>query len=79
MIRFELHAGFAELGRRWAAQSNSNFKGVLEESILNAEEAVRLLSKESKSLAEGQICNQAKVNVESLKIMLGMQTCNMDL
>lgn len=70
-MHFELHAGLAEWGRRGAQQCNNSFKGAFEESLLNAEEAVRLLEKEPNILPEGKICEQAKINVESLKVLLG--------
>lgn len=73
-LHFELHAGLAELGRRGAQQLNDNFRGALEESLNNAEEAIRYLQHEPKMLNEGQICAQAKINVESLKIMLASTT-----
>lgn len=71
-LHFELHTGLAELGRRGAQHLNENFRGALEESLLNAEETVRLLEKEPTILSEGQICTQAKINVNSLKTLLGI-------
>lgn len=69
-IHFELHAGLAELGRR-AIKNGSNFyRSALDESIQNAEETVRLLQHEPILLSEGQICHQAKQNLEMLKMML---------
>lgn len=71
-LHFELHAGLAELGRRSAQERNNNFHGALEESLKNAEETIRLLQHEPAVLSEGQICTQAKLNVESLKTLLGL-------
>lgn len=70
-LHFELHAGLAELGRRSAEERNASFRGALEESLKNAEDVVRLLEKEPIILSEGQICAQAKLNIESLKELLG--------
>lgn len=69
-LHFELHAGLAEKGRRTAQERNGNFRGALEESLKNAEECVRLLQREPTILSEGQICAQAKLNVESLRVLL---------
>lgn len=69
-MHFELHAGLAELGRRRLQESNGSFRGALVESLHNAEACVRLLDKEPNILSEGQICAQAKVNAESLKVLL---------
>lgn len=69
-MHFELHAALAELGRRYARDQNGNFRGALERSLYHAEESVRRLQKEPTILSEGQICTQAKLNVESLKVLL---------
>lgn len=42
----------------------------MEESIANALEAVRYLQHEPIELCEGQICTQARANIESLKAIL---------
>lgn len=73
-LHFELHAGLAEKGRRSAQERNANFRGALEESLKNAEVCVRLLQKEPTMLSEGQICAQAKLNVESLQVLLATMT-----
>lgn len=73
-LHFELHAGLAEWGRRGAQQLNNSFKGAFEESLFNAEEVVRLLEKEPSILPEGKICEQAKINAESLRVLLGSTT-----
>lgn len=73
-LHFELHAALAEWGRRGAEQCNNSFKGAFEESLLNAQEAVRLLEKEPSILPEGKICEQARINVESLKVLLSTTT-----
>lgn len=69
-ISFELHAGLAELGRRGAQQLNNNFRGALEESLHNAYEVIRYLQHEPIELSEGQICKQARMNAESLQVLL---------
>lgn len=48
-----------------------NFRDILEESLYHAEETVRLLGKEPTILSEGQICAQAKINANSLRVLLG--------
>lgn len=78
-LHFELHAGLAELGRRGAQQLNNSFKGAFEESLLNAEETIRLLDKEPNVLPEGKICEQARINAESLKVLLGTTASSIDL
>lgn len=69
-IHFELHAGLAELGRRGAQQLTDSFRGALEESLRNAEAVVRLLQHEPVELSEGQMCAQARLNADSLRVML---------
>lgn len=70
-LHFELHAGLAEWGRRGAKQFNNSFKGAFEESLYNADETIRLLEKEPNILPEGKICAQARINAESLRVLLG--------
>lgn len=77
-LHFELHAGLAEWGRRGAQQFNNSFKGAFEESLYNAEEAIRCLEKEPNILPEGKICEQARINAESLRVLLGA-TVTIDL
>lgn len=78
-MHFELHAGLAEWGRRGAQQLNNSFKGAFEESLFNAEETIRLLDKEPSVLPEGKICEQARINAESLKVLLGTTASAIDL
>lgn len=75
-LRFELHAAYAELGRREAEKKNSNFRTALEESLFNAVECIRMLRHEPDVLPEGQIGKQAKVNADSLRTMLGIPTAS---
>lgn len=65
-----MHAALAELGRRAAQEKKSFFHGAIEESIKNADETVRLLRYEPIVLSEGQIREQAKKNIQSLKMVL---------
>lgn len=60
-IRFDLHASLAESARR-----NINREQSLDESLLNATECIKMLSKEPLILPEGQICQQAKLNLNAL-------------
>lgn len=69
-VHFELHAGLAELGRRAIHNGSGCFRGALEESIQNAQETVRYLHHEPIVLSEGKICQQAKLNIDSLKLIL---------
>lgn len=69
-IHFELHAGLAEMGRRAIQNGSDSYRSALDESIRNAEEAVRLLQHEPILLSEGQICQQAKQNLDMLKMIL---------
>lgn len=69
-ISFELHAGLAEFGRRGAQQLNANFRGALEESLSSAVDVIRYLEHEPAELSEGQMCAQARLNAESLRVML---------
>lgn len=69
-LHFELHAALAELGRRAAQEKKNCFRGAIEESLRNAEETVRLLQYEPIVLSEGKICEQAKKNIQSLKMVL---------
>lgn len=71
-IHFELHAGLAEIGRRESEAGNPNFKGALEDSLAHAQEAVNLLRNEPNVLPEGQIGTQAKINADSLKLIMGI-------
>lgn len=69
-IRFELHAALAEVGRRAIENKNDCFRGAIEESLINADETVRLLQHEPILLSEGQICAQAKINSDTLRMIL---------
>lgn len=74
ITRFELHAALAELGRRsMESNSRSNTPAslpLLQESLLNANECVRMLTHEPSVLLESQICAQAKMNAETLGRLL---------
>lgn len=69
-LHFELHAGLAEHGRRMLANRHNLFRTIMEESIASATEAVSYLQHEPIELCEGQICTQARANIESLKAIL---------
>lgn len=69
-LHFELHAAMAELGRRGMQNKDNCFRLAIEESLKSATETVRLLQHEPIELSEGQICAQAKANIESLKVIL---------
>lgn len=60
----------AELGRRGMQNKDNCFRLAIEESLKSATETVRLLQHEPIELSEGQICAQAKANIESLKVIL---------
>lgn len=74
-ISFELHAGLAELGRRGAQKLSDNFRGALEESLSTANKVIYYLQHEPKELSEGQLHAQAKVNSESLRLLLAQTAC----
>ncbi|XP_055625578.1 SET domain-containing protein SmydA-8 isoform X2 [Toxorhynchites rutilus septentrionalis] len=71
--RFELHAALAEFGRRGVVSKNPAVRSALEDSLFNAEECVRMLQHEPDELPEHKICEQARINVSSLKTLLGLQ------
>ncbi|EAT46912.1 AAEL001936-PA [Aedes aegypti] len=71
--RFELHAALAEFARRGVESMNSAVRSALEDSLYNAEECVRMLSHEPDDLPESKICEQARINVSSLRVLLGLQ------
>ncbi|XP_055531487.1 SET domain-containing protein SmydA-8 [Wyeomyia smithii] len=71
--RFELHAALAEFGRRGVEASNPAVRSALEDSLFNATECVRMLSKESDEMPESHICEQARINAKSLMVLLGLQ------
>lgn len=71
--RFELHAALAEFARRGVESMNSAVRSALEDSLYNAEECVRMLSHEPDDLPESKICEQARINVNSLRVLLGLQ------
>lgn len=70
LIKFELHSTYAELGRRAIAAKNPNCRAMLEESLVNCEEVIRYLAYDPEILPEGKIRRQAKINADSLKIMI---------
>ncbi|XP_063709401.1 SET domain-containing protein SmydA-8-like isoform X2 [Culicoides brevitarsis] len=70
VLHFEAHSALAEIARRGAAKKNPNFKGAYEESYHHAEQAIKYLKHEPSVLPEGRVLKQAKINAESLKIML---------
>lgn len=69
-LHFELHAALAELGRRTMQSGDDRCRMAIEDSLKHAEETVRYLQHEPIELNEGQICNQAKANADSLKNIL---------
>lgn len=70
VLHFECHSALAEIGRRGASKKNPNFKGAYEESYMHAEAACNFLRHEPSLLPEGRVRKQAKINADSLKIML---------
>ncbi|XP_055693505.1 SET domain-containing protein SmydA-8-like [Lutzomyia longipalpis] len=70
-MHFELHAALAEMARR-GAECGIDCKDILEKSLWHAQKATQWLEKEPSVLVEGKICAQAKINVNSLKIVLKM-------
>lgn len=75
-LQFELHAALAELGRRTMQKNDKRFYRAIEDSLKAAEETVRLLQHEPIELSEGQVCHQAKANIESLKMILAANQTN---
>lgn len=71
LIKFELHSSYAEMGRRAMSAKNSNCRSLLEESLMHCQECIRLLSYDPEMLPEGKIRKQAKINEDTLKIMIG--------
>lgn len=69
-LQFELHAALAELGRRGMQNKDNCFRKAIEDSLKSAMETVRYLQHEPAELSEGQICAQAKANIESLRVIL---------
>lgn len=69
-LHFELHAGLAELGRRGMQNKDNCFRKAIEDSLESAEQTVRYLHHEPIELSEGQICAQARANIESLKLIM---------
>lgn len=70
---FEKHAALAELARRQAKKQNPNFVSAYEESLLSAEQVLHYCKYEPMCLPEGRVYKQAKINADSLKIMLLQQ------
>lgn len=70
LIKFELHSGYAEIGRRALQVKDNNCKSMLEESLEHCNEAIRLLCHEPDSLPEGSICKQARINASSLMTLI---------
>lgn len=73
VLHFELHAALAETGRRGAKHKRDNFVAAYEESLLNVEKTLHYLQHEPSILPEGKVYKQAKINSDSLKIMLLQQ------
>lgn len=71
LIKFELHSSYAEIGRRSLAVKDQNCRGILEESLIQCLQAVNLLMHEPSILPEAEICKQARINADSLKMLLG--------
>lgn len=71
LMKFELHSAYAEIGRRALQVKDPNCKSMLEYSLDNANETIRLLSNEPDVLPEGIICKQARVNASSLLTLIG--------
>ena len=65
-----MHSALAEFGRRAALKHDSQFHSAIIESLHHAEMAIKLLCHEPIVLMEGQIAAQAKVNADSLKMMI---------
>ncbi|XP_055598472.1 SET domain-containing protein SmydA-8-like [Uranotaenia lowii] len=71
--RFELHAALAEFGRRGVESKNPAVRSAMEDSLFNAKECVRMLSHEPSELPESKICEQARINVDSINVLLGLK------
>lgn len=71
LMKFELHSAYAEIGRRALQVKDPNCKSMLEYSLDNANETIRLLSNEPDVLPEGIICKQARINASSLLTLIG--------
>ncbi|XP_058462124.1 SET domain-containing protein SmydA-8 [Malaya genurostris] len=71
--RFELHAALAEFARRGVESGGPAVKSALEDSLYNANECVRMLSNECDEMPESHICEQARINVKSLMMLLGLR------
>jgi SET domain len=69
---FELHSGLAELGRRENVAKHECFTDILTESLAHAEEAYRLLNIEPVTTCEGKVAAQARINADSIRVMLGL-------
>ncbi|CAG9767133.1 unnamed protein product [Ceutorhynchus assimilis] len=65
LLKFEHHASLAELARR-SNKNNQQIKLILKESALNLQDCIELLKYEPKILPEGQICEQARKNMNDL-------------
>lgn len=79
LLCFEMHAALTERGRRLALLNNTNdnenengCKCALEESLEYVEKTMKYLQYEPIILSEGQIYAQAKINRDSLKLVLGL-------
>ncbi|XP_058830487.1 SET domain-containing protein SmydA-8 isoform X2 [Topomyia yanbarensis] len=71
--RFELHAALAEFARRGVESGGPAVRSALEDSLYNAKECVRMLTNECDEMPESHICEQARINVKSLMVLLGLQ------
>ncbi|XP_059608080.1 SET domain-containing protein SmydA-8-like [Phlebotomus argentipes] len=68
-MHFELHAALAEIARR-GVENGLNCQDLLDKSLWHAEQAARWLSQEPSVLVEGKICAQARINVDTLRVVL---------
>uniref|UniRef100_A0A1B0D7G9 Uncharacterized protein n=1 Tax=Phlebotomus papatasi TaxID=29031 RepID=A0A1B0D7G9_PHLPP len=75
-MHFELHAFLAEMARR-GVEYEVECQALLEKSLFHAEKAIQWLEKEPSVLVEGKIYAQAKINADSLKIVLRMRNLSM--
>lgn len=75
-MHFELHAVLAEMARR-GVEYEVECQAMLEKSLFHAEKAIQWLEREPSVLVEGKIYAQAKINADSLKIVLRMRNLSM--
>ncbi|XP_055372325.1 SET domain-containing protein SmydA-8 [Condylostylus longicornis] len=74
LLCFELHAALAERGRRASTREDDAdiCTCALEESLEYVEKSINYLQHEPTTLSEGQIYGQAKINRDSLKLVMGL-------